>query len=135
MSSFAIAPGRLMKQPEFVAFRDHLLQQCISIHSERAAKYATPGNAFADLRASEEGGVTAPQAAYIHLGKHYRAVGCIVAQMACGEAPTDARAHRCNPPAGPLRSEEPAAPGSRPTRSLTQWSRAAGCTRACWHFP
>ena len=100
MSSFAIAPGRLMKQPEFVAFRDHLLQQCISIHSERAAKYATPGNAFADLRASEEGGVTAPQAAYIHLGKHYRAVGCIVAQMACGEAPTDARAHRCNPPRG-----------------------------------
>ena len=96
MSSFAIAPGRLMKQPEFVAFRDHLLQQCISIHSERAAKYATPGNAFADLRASEEGGVTAPQAAYIHLGKHYRAVGCIVAQMACGEAPTDAPAHRCS---------------------------------------
>ena len=88
MSSFAIAPGRQMKQPEFVAFRDRLLQQCISIHSERAAKYATPGNAFADLRASEEGGVTAPQAAYIHLGKHYRAVGSIVAQMARGEAPT-----------------------------------------------
>ena len=88
MSSFAIAPGRLMKQPEFVAFRDRLLQQCISIHSDRAAKYATPGNAFADLRASEEGGVTAPQAAYIHLGKHYRAVGSIVAQMARGEAPT-----------------------------------------------
>ena len=88
MSSFVIAPGRPMKQPEFVAFRDRLLQQCISIHSERAAKYATPANAFADLRASEEGGVTAPQAAYIHLGKHYRAVGSIVAQMARGEAPT-----------------------------------------------
>jgi hypothetical protein len=77
-----------MKPGDFVAFRDQLLTECIAIHTDRAAKYASDADSFSDLRASAGGGVTAAQAAYIHLGKHIRAVGSIVAQMSRGEEPS-----------------------------------------------
>ena len=77
-----------MRKADFAVFREQLFTECIAIHTDRAAKYATDADAFSDLRASAGGGVTAAQAAYIHLGKHIRAVGSIVAQLSRGEEPS-----------------------------------------------
>lgn len=76
-----------MKPGDFIQFREKLINECIAIHTDRAAKYADDRDSFADLRASAVGGVTAAQAAYIHLGKHYRAVGSIVADLSAGRSP------------------------------------------------